>query len=72
MKVQMKNNLIELYEKALPGELEAQGSESVGIFLKSIEGKKVELIFTGGDAFEKTDNNIWLPDSLWMKIEKED
>ena len=34
-------------------------------FLKSIEGKVVDLVFTGGDAFEKEDNNHWLPDSLW-------
>jgi len=22
-------------------------------------------VFTGGDAFEEVDNNIWLPDELW-------
>ena len=35
------------------------------LFLKSIEGKTVELVFTGNDAFEKNDHNHWLPDSLW-------
>lgn len=34
-------------------------------FLKSIEGKVVDLVFTAGDAFEKNDNNYWLPRSLW-------
>lgn len=34
-------------------------------FLKSIEGKVIELEFTNGDAFEKNDNNVWLPESLW-------
>lgn len=34
-------------------------------FLKSIEGKIVDLVFTRGDAFEKNDNNVWLPDELW-------
>lgn len=38
------------------------------LFLKSIEGKVVDLIFTGGDAFEKNDNNHWLPSDLWELI----
>jgi hypothetical protein len=38
------------------------------IFLKSIEGKVVELVFTAGDAFEKEDNNHWLPNDLWEVI----
>lgn len=38
------------------------------LFLKSIEGKIVELTFTGGDAFEKEDGNIWLPDELWEVV----
>ena len=37
-------------------------------FLKSIEGKVVELVFTAGDAFEKNDNNHWLPKSLWDAV----
>ena len=65
MKAIMKDNLIERYEQALPGELEAQGDGSTEKFLKSIEGKEVKLVFTLGDAFEKTDNDVWLPDSLW-------
>ena len=35
------------------------------LFLKGIEGKSVELVFTAGDAFEKKDNNVWLPSDLW-------
>jgi len=37
-------------------------------FLKSIEGKTVDLVFTAGDAFEKNDNNHWLPNSLWEAV----
>jgi hypothetical protein len=37
-------------------------------FLKSIEGKVVDLVFTGNDAFEKNDNDHWLPDSLWDAV----
>lgn len=62
----MKQNLVELYEEELPGELEANNdTEGIIDFLKSIEGKNVDLVFTGGDAFEKNDNNVWLPESLW-------
>ena len=69
MKARMKGNLVELYEKYLPGEIEAQenGEETVS-FLKSIEGNDINLIFTTGDAFEEKDNNIWLPDGLWDEI----
>ena len=38
------------------------------LFLKSIEGKIVDLVFCGGDAFEKNDNNHWLPDELWEVV----
>ena len=38
------------------------------LFLKSIEGKVIDLVFTGGDAFEKSDNNIWLPNDLWAEV----
>jgi hypothetical protein len=69
MKARMKENLIELYEQALPGELAAaEDREERKAFLKSIEGKEVELVFTLGDAFEKTDNNVWLPNSLWVEL----
>ena len=37
-------------------------------FLKSIEGKIVDLIFTCGAAFEKNDNNFWLPSELWEAV----
>lgn len=69
MKALMRSNIIERYERALPGEIEAteDGDELVA-FLESIEGKEIDLIFTGKDAFEKNDNNIWLPDVLWDKI----
>ncbi len=37
-------------------------------FLKSIEGKEIEIIRTYGDAFEINDNNYWLPDELFEVI----
>ena len=73
MKAKMKDNLVERYEEALPGELETAekmwgDSSEITSFLKSIEGKEVDLVFTAGDAFEKVDNNVWLPDELWTEI----
>ena len=69
MKVLMQDNLIEKYNKVLPGELlhQERAMETIN-FLKSIEGKKINIRFTNGDAFEEEDDNIWLPNSLWEKI----
>ena len=69
MKVQMKNNLIERYEKILPGEFAAQEDrDETFAFLESIEGKEIKVIFVTGDAFEEKDRNIWLPNDLWVAV----
>lgn len=61
MKAIMRDNLVERYKAVMPEEYDAE----IGAFLRSIEGKEVELRFIGTDAFEVNDNNIWLPDCLW-------
>lgn len=66
MKVQMRDNLIERAKEIFPDPLDMDTEYKD--FLKSIEGKDVELVFTEGDAFEKNDNNFWLPDCLWDEI----
>ena len=38
------------------------------LFLKSIENRVIEISFYSGDAFEKHDNNFWLPESLWKRL----
>jgi len=77
MKARMKTNLIMRYQLCsdLKGELngvwKAWGWDEyvkTKIFLKSIEGRTVNLVFTAGDAFEEKDNNIWLPNELWDAI----
>lgn len=77
MRALMKTNLIAEYQicPELRGELPAvwqlcgwQEYVTLKLFLKSIEGKIVTLVFTLGDAFEKEDNNVWLPASLWDEI----
>ena len=75
MKARMKKNLLELYEQAMPDELaearklfgDAEADETIA-FINRIDGQVVDLVFTSGDAFEKNDNNLWLPDCLWDEI----
>lgn len=50
--------------------LEGFGDHGVEIaeFLNSISGKEVDLVFTHGDAFEKNEDNTWLPNELWERV----
>lgn len=64
MKALMRDRLVERYKAVMPLEYD----EKIGTFLRSIEGKEVELRFIGTDAFEVSDNNIWLPDCLWDEV----
>ncbi len=69
--VKMKNELATRYRERLPGEMEALSkSEKVKLvtFLASIEGQIIDIVFTAGDAFEKQDDNYWLPDELWEEV----
>jgi len=69
MKVKMKDDLVQRYKRCLPEELNAQEDYMETIkFLKSIESKEVELVFNEGDAFEKKENNTWLPSPLWDEV----
>lgn len=38
------------------------------IFCEAVQGKVVELVFIGDDAFEKVDNNTWIPSHLWTEV----
>ena len=64
----MKDDLVDRYINLAPSILDMPDDETLE-FLNSIEGKEVELVFTGIDAFEKNDNNIWLPHALWDKLD---
>ena len=66
MKARMKDNLVPRYLALFPDVLDYPDEETLR-FLNSIEGKSVSLVFIGEDAFEKEDNNIWLPNCLWDK-----
>ena len=67
MKARMKDNLVPRYMALVPEVVDEPDDEVIDL-LSRIEGKEVELVFTHGDAFEKVDNNIWLPDCMWEEI----
>jgi hypothetical protein len=67
MRARIVDNLLVSIEKEMPNE----GHRTDPDFLelcRRIEGKEVELVFIGGDAFEKEDNNYWLPNSCWTRV----
>lgn len=35
-----------------------------------ISGKEVDLVFCGRDAFEREDDNFWLPRCCWEPVEE--
>jgi hypothetical protein len=61
----MKENLVELMEAEF-------GAQNIDIesyrFYRSIAGEEIELVFSGPDAFEKSDSNYWLPNQTWTEI----
>ena len=68
MKTMIVNNLLYVIDNYFSGK-EGHRQDSKFIDLcKRVQGKEVELVFTGNDAFEKEDNNYWLPDCCWEEI----
>lgn len=68
MKARIVENLLDVIEFEMGA---VEGHRKDPEFLKlvdRIQGKVVELVFTCGDAFEKQDNNYWLPDSCWEAV----
>lgn len=75
VKAKMKDNLVKRYDEAFPGEIEAFRSacgeeehKDFIQFLESIQKKEVNLVFAAGDAFEEKNNDYWLPNQLWDKV----
>ena len=68
MKAKIVDNLLDVIEFEM-GAIEGHRNDTDFLKLRDrIEGKVVELVFTHGDAFEKEDNNYWLPDSCWEAV----
>ena len=70
MKAKMRDNLIPRYIALSPDVVDFP-DEELQSFLRSIEGREVNLVFVGPDAFEENDNDVWIPDCLWDEVEKE-
>jgi len=68
MKAKIVDNLLDVIEFEM-GVIEGHRKDPE--FLKlcdRIEGKVVDLVFICCDAFEKEDNNYYLPDICWTAI----
>lgn len=68
MKALICENLVDEIEKLMP-RCGHRGDADFIALAERIQGKVVDLVFTGEDAFEAIDNNWWLPDSLWTKVD---
>lgn len=64
------DNFVELMENHFRDELSDQDKEELRILADRIAGKVVELTFIGKDAFEKIDDNWWLPDCTWEPVKE--
>ncbi len=68
MKARIVDNLLDAIEDDM-GEVEGHRYDPVFLELcERIQGKVVDLVFIGGDAFEALDNNYWLPDCCWTAV----
>lgn len=68
MKARIVDNLTEVIEDYFEGAERYSYDPVFQKLCKRIEGKVVDLIFTGKDAFEKKDNDYWLPNCCWDEI----
>ena len=65
MKARIVDNLLDVIEAEM-GVVEGHRKDPQFLALcERIQGTVVELIFIGGDAFERDDNNYWLPECCW-------
>ena len=68
MKARIVDNLLDVIEAGM-GKAEGHRNDPKFLALcERIQGKAVELVFIGSDAFEKEDNNYWLPGYCWEEI----
>jgi hypothetical protein len=69
MKAIMVENLLETITEYFGIEERHSEDKQFLELCNRIQGKEVNLIFTEGDAFEEIDNNYWLPECCWTKME---
>ena len=68
MKARIVNNLLDVIEAEM-GECEGHRNDAGFLALcERIQGKVVDLVFIGQDAFEQEDDNYWLPECCWEAV----
>ena len=68
MKAKIVDNLMDIIDDFFDGE---EGHRTDPNFIKlcnRIAGKEVDLLMIEGDAFDKVDNNYWLPNCCWTEV----
>lgn len=71
MNARIKGNLLDVIDEFFDGKEGHRTDPKFLALCDRIAGKEVELVFNGLDAFEKHDNNYWLPDCCWDAVSDE-
>jgi hypothetical protein len=72
MRARIVDNLLDTIDEFFGG---AEGHRDDPKFLElcnRIEGREVDIVFNGKDAFEKEDNNYWLPECCWTIVKEQE
>ena len=68
IKARIVDNLLDVIEAEM-GAVEGHRTDPKFLALRDrIEGRVVDLVFIGDDAFEAEDDNYWLPDCCWEAV----
>ena len=71
MKAKIVPNLVDVIEAEM-GEIEGHRTNPEFLELaERIQGNVVDLVFVHGDAFEKEDNQYWLPECCWTVVDSQ-
>jgi len=72
MKAKICDNLLETIDTYFNGKEGHKTDKKFLMLCERIQGKEVDLIFIGTDAFEAIDDNYWLPNCCWKPIIEEE
>lgn len=68
IRARMKDDLLRRLDEFFGQMQGCRSDEKLRALCERIKGKEVTLVFTGDDAFEREDDNYWLPDCTWEPI----
>lgn len=69
MKAKIVENLLDTIDNFFEGKEGHRENPDFLALCERIQGKEVDLVFIGPDAFEAIDNRFWLPNCCWNAIE---